>query len=361
MVIGRPQLLTTTFVSVATVIRAVVSKRRPSSGGAVRSRGDDFAGVPVRRDRSAVVLALLVQLFAVVRVSAQASTVTPPADELQRAAAAFAAGDWRLANMAYSSLSKRYPTHALSTFRAGVTLTELGRAAEAEPLLRAGERLGVPVPQAAYRLSEALAQQHKDSAAIAELRRAAAVGFFLPAAALNGNRHFAALVTQAPWASVLDGFDAIVHPCQHDPRFREFDFWVGDWDVRPNGAGASTPLSRNRITLEEDGCVVQEHWTGQAGSTGQSFNIFDRSVGTWRQTWVDNSGGQHDYAGALTKGNMVLEGLTPAPNGQLGRIPTRLTLFHVSRDTVRQFSQTSADSGRTWTTAYDLIYVRRKP
>jgi hypothetical protein len=298
--------------------------------------------------------------FACIGAQARA-TSAPPADELQRAAAAFASADWPLANAAYTALARRYPTHALSTFRVGVTLTELDRAAEAEPLLRAGEKLGVPSPQAAYRLSEALAELHRADAAITELRRAAAGGFFLPAATLAGNRHLASLRAHPQWPSVLDGFDAIVHPCLHDARFREFDFWVGDWDVRPTGAAATTPASRNLITLEEDGCIVQEHWTGQGGSTGQSFNIFDRSVGTWRQTWVDNSGGQHDYAGALKDGNMVFEGLTPAPNGQLGRIPTRLTLFHVSSDTVRQFSQTSADNGRTWTTAYDLTYVRRPP
>ena len=108
--------------------------------------------------------------------------------------------------------------------------------------------------------------------------------------------------------------------------------------------------------------MVQEHWEALGGtSTGQSFNIFDRSLGKWRQTWIDNSGGQHDYVGSLVNGNMSFEGTTPAPGGQLGRIPTRLTLFHISKDSVRQLAQTSADSGKTWTPSYDLTYVRRKP
>jgi outer membrane protein assembly factor BamB len=164
---------------------------------------------------------------------------------------------------------------------------------------------------------------------------------------------------RADWHAVIDTSDAIVHPCLHDARFREFDFWIGDWDVRPNGAPAGSPAARNNVTLEESGCIVMEHWEGARGSTGQSFNIFDRSSGKWRQTWVDNGGGQHDYTGSLVNGNMVFEGTTPAPGGRLGRIPTRLTLFHVSADTVRQFSQSSADSGKTWTTNYDFIYVRK--
>jgi hypothetical protein len=52
-------------------------------------------------------------------------------------------------------------------------------------------------------------------------------------------------------------------------------------------------------------------------------------------------------------------GDTPAPNGKLGRVPTRLTFFHIGKDSVRQFSEISPDSGKTWTPNYDLIYVRR--
>jgi hypothetical protein len=293
-------------------------------------------------------------------VSAQ-SPAAPPAADLQRAATAFNASKWPDANAQYAAIAKKYPNFPLATFRVGVTLTELGRGKEAVPYLRQGEKLGVPAPNAAYRLAEAFAVAKMPDSAIAELHRAAAGGLFLPAGTLEGNAHLASLVSHKDWHAVLDEFDAILQPCKHDARFREFDFWVGDWDVRPNGAPAGGPSSRNTITLEENGCVVQEHWVGLGGSTGQSFNLFDRSIGKWRQTWVDNSGGQHDYVGGLVDGNMVLEGTTPAANGALGRVPTKLTLFHVSKDTVRQFSQTSADSGKTWTTAYDLIYVRRAP
>ena len=56
---------------------------------------------------------------------------------------------------------------------------------------------------------------------------------------------------------------------------------------------------------------------------------------------------------------MSFVGDVPAPNGQLGRIPVRLTFFNLGKDSVRQFSEVSADSGKTWTTNYDLTYVRR--
>jgi len=283
----------------------------------------------------------------------------PPTDQLNRAATLFGQRDWTGALAAYSEIAKAYPTHALSRFRIGVTLLELGRLQEGETNLRQGEKLGIPAGQSAYRLAQALAEQRRADDAIRELHRAAAAGLFVPPSALVADAHLTSLRANTGWAAVVDAFDAIVRPCAHDPRYREFDFWLGDWDVRPTGQPPTGSPSRNTITSDEDGCVLTEHWESPSGSKGRSFNIFDRSYGVWRQTWVDNVGGQHDYKGSLKDGNMVFVGDTPAPNGQHGRIPTRLTFFRIGKDTVRQFSEISNDSGRSWQVSYDLTYVRR--
>ena len=284
----------------------------------------------------------------------------PPAVDLQRAADAFARGAWAEARSAYAAISTRYPNHALSRFRVGVAELESGQLQDAEKNLREGERLGFPAGQAAYRLAQLFAVRRNADSAFAELQRAANNSLFVPPRSLEADRHFESLKRQAQWKVTLEAFDAVVFPCRHDPRFRQFDFWVGDWDVRPTGQAAAGPPARNTVTLDDNDCVITEHWSSPSGSVGQSFNIFDRSYGVWRQTWVDNIGGQHDYRGRLVDGNMVFEGDTPAPNGQLGRVPTRLTFFNLGPDSVRQFSQTSTDSGRTWQTSYDLTYVRRK-
>ena len=289
-----------------------------------------------------------------------AQPAAPTGAELQPGGAAFSQGDWKGALDAYTALAGKYPTHALSRFRIGVSLVELGRLTEGEASLREGERLGMPSPNAGFRLAEALAEQRKPDAAITELMRAAVPGAPIDQAAVEADPHFASLKSHARWPSVLDAFDTIARPCMHDPRAREFDFWIGDWDVRTTGLPPVGPAARNTVTLENHGCTVVEHWVAPGGGAGQSFNLFDRSIGKWRQTWVDNSGGQHDYRGGLVGKDMTYLGDTPAPRGALGRVPTRLTFFHISADSVRQFSQTSADSGKTWTTAYDLRYVRRK-
>ena len=150
-------------------------------------------------------------------------------------------------------------------------------------------------------------------------------------------------------------------PCREDPRYRAFDFWVGAWDVRPPGAAPDSPAAENVITLEHGDCVVIEHWRSVRGGTGVSLNIFDASRGMWYQTWADSGGGLHEYRGGPdANGNMVFNGEIPGEAGQPARLPTRLTFFREGPDRVRQFSQSSADGGKTWKTNYELIYTRRK-
>lgn len=309
--------------------------------------------------KAIVFLAALTCASGVTNAQKSSASGTPSVADLQRAAEAFARRDWAEARTDYQAIAVRYPDHALSRFRVGVAQLELSDLQEAERNLRDGERLGVPAGQAAYRLAQLFAERRNTDSAFAELRRAANNSLIIPPRSLESDPHLASLRSRPEWKGTLDVFDAVAFPCRHDPHFREFDFWVGDWDVRPTGQVALGPPARNTVTLDDNDCVVTEHWNAPSGSEGQSFNIFDRSYGVWRQTWVDNSGGQHDYRGRLVDGNMVFTGDTPAPNGERGRIPTRLTFFRLGKDSVRQFSETSTDSGRTWQTNYDLMYIRR--
>lgn len=147
------------------------------------------------------------------------------------------------------------------------------------------------------------------------------------------------------------------------PEHRQFDYWVGEWDVRASGTSetAPTPLG-NVIRLEDDGCVLTEHWTTPR-MTGRSLNIYDRTRGQWHQTWVDSTGGLHEYWGnADGDGNIVFHGSTPAAAGNV-RQAVRLTFFNLGPDKarparVRQFSEVLGADGR-WTTNYDLLYFRR--
>jgi hypothetical protein len=135
---------------------------------------------------------------------------------------------------------------------------------------------------------------------------------------------------------------------------RQFDFWVGDWDVAtPDGR----PAGRNTITVRQAGCVVHEQWTGAGGGTGESFNIYDRRSRRWHQTWVSSTGALLLLDGGLVDSAMVLENEMPLPDG--ARLRNRITYARLSGGRVRQTWTQSRDGGATWTTTFEGIYTPR--
>lgn len=94
-------------------------------------------------------------------------------------------------------------------------------------------------------------------------------------------------------------------PCADD-AFRQFDFWLGEWEVISETNGAIAGF--NTITSEESGCLILERWENVSGNTGQSYNFYNPATQTWRQVWV-SQGAIIDYEGGLTEtGSMKLEG-----------------------------------------------------
>lgn len=176
-----------------------------------------------------------------------------------------------------------------------------------------------------------------------------------------------ALAVTSLLASALDAQQAATPPattppapCTASPVYRQFDFWIGSWDVHPWSApGASGPqLGTNDITVIESGCALHESWRATNGGTGRSFNWFDRNLQSWRQLWIDQSGGTLDYSSAeASDGQMVFRGWTL--DRQRRRVEQRLTFTRIHPDTLRQLFETSLDSGRSWTPGFDGRYIRR--
>lgn len=93
-------------------------------------------------------------------------------------------------------------------------------------------------------------------------------------------------------------------PCDAE-LFRQFDFWVGEWEVFIEGGDK---VGDNIITKEENGCLLVEHWTDIQGNTGQSYNFVDHHDNQWRQLWV-SPGAVIDYVGAMSSPGVIdLEG-----------------------------------------------------
>ena len=167
--------------------------------------------------------------------------------------------------------------------------------------------------------------------------------------------HFFAIASMIPmWAAAQS--PAAPRACTR-PEHRQFDFWIGEWDVTlPNGSRAGT----NRIRAINGGCALQEEWTGAGGSTGTSLNAFDTNTGRWHQTWVGSDGVVLLLDGALRDGAMELSGVTTRADGTKTQHRIRWTPLGGTPATVRQLWESSTDGGKTWTTAFDGRYRRRE-
>jgi hypothetical protein len=142
-------------------------------------------------------------------------------------------------------------------------------------------------------------------------------------------------------------------PCS-GPEHRQFDFWVGEWDVAtPDGKPAGT----NRIESILGGCVLMESWESTNGkSVGHSFNLY-AADGRWHQTWVDNSGTLLELVGGLEGDRMVMSQERTNPDGRTALHEISWTKLETGQ--VKQHWRFTTDGGQTWKDLFVGIYTRQ--
>lgn len=145
---------------------------------------------------------------------------------------------------------------------------------------------------------------------------------------------------------------AAAAPCDA-PEYRQFDFWLGQWEVRtPDGKLAG----RNHIEPGHGGCVLHERYRTERGYAGESLNIYDATRRVWHQTWVDNGGLLLLIEGGWRDGRMLLEGQTTGADGRITR--HRISWTPAPDGSVRQLWE-STDAQGAWSVAFDGRYTRR--
>ena len=144
-------------------------------------------------------------------------------------------------------------------------------------------------------------------------------------------------------------------PCA-TPAHRQFDFWVGEWDVHKRDG---TKAGQSRVERILEACVIFENWTGATGFAGKSFNLYNATTGRWEQFWVDQSGVRLHLQGGLEGERMVLAGTREKTDPSTGPAQRERISWTPNADgSVRQLWETSKDDGQTWTTSFDGLYRR---
>ena len=277
--------------------------------------------------------------------------------------AAYQAKDWAKAQRLYAQIVQNQPDNGRSFYRLGVCYQGLGQHQKALDAFQTAKAKGAPAAFVLYNIAAVYASMGETDKAFDQLAAAVKQGYKQPdqmstdpdLQSIRGNARFMVLIEQAKHNQA---------PCDYKAEDRQFDFWVGDWEVVPTQGGGPAGISHIERTIGD--CVIWENWTslGNAGYIGKSYNIYNADFKRWEQFWVDNQGGMIHFYGNLTGDIMDLY-TDEIPQGDGTSLKRHLQFFNLGPDMhrpdkVRQFSQGSTDGGKTWNVEYDLTYNRKK-
>lgn len=281
----------------------------------------------------------------------------PDAAQAAEANAAYEAKNWAKALPLYEAMVKAHPEIPRLWFRYGTCLQELGQTDRAVEVYQKALAAGTPPIFAEYSLATAYAQKKDTEKAFEHLEKAVQAGYNKPDQ-FSSDPYFAALQSDARFKKLAEQVQRNLKPCAFTAENRQFDYWVGEWDVvTTQGA---VPAGQSRIELILGDCVVLENWQSNGNPySGKSYNMYNTALKRWEQYWVDNVGGNIFFYGNLKDGNMdYYTDDMPQPDGS--KLRRHLQFLKLGPDTVRQFSQGSNDGGKTWTVEYDFTYNRKK-
>jgi tetratricopeptide (TPR) repeat protein len=219
----------------------------------------------VQRNSWGVSTALLV-----VTVFSLPSIVFAQSPTMQEAEALFQNQKWPEAAKAFEAITKAAPTKPRPWYRLGSSLYALGKYEEAAAPFQKAIQIGHN-PQPMYDLVRTyvrLNQKDKafewlDKALIANLSNPRQIANDPDLVSLHDDPRFPAVAERGRQAAMV---------CMNTPEYRQFDFWVGEWDVMNQ---RNEQVGTNSVKLLEDGCIVEENWAHTGGGTGKSFNFYN--------------------------------------------------------------------------------------
>jgi Tetratricopeptide repeat len=275
----------------------------------------------------------------------------------QTGEALIAQSKWPEAGAVFEELTRADPQAAAPWGALGLTYLNLGRIDAAADAYGKALALDPKLPRAIVGVARVAIARGDAKNAIAGLARARDAGIPVLQFVRTGAGFDALVKKDAEFARFVD----TLRPCG-GPEYRQFDFWLGEWDVF-NPAGQK--IGTNSITSTNDGCVVFENWRDARGGTGNSFNYYEATTKRWHQFWVHSGGNAAPLSaaadgtpmpmsGGLVGGAMVLQ--SPAGGKQLNR----WSWSKVEGGKVRQHAEQSEDGGATWKTTFDGLYVKAK-
>ena len=279
--------------------------------------------------------------------------------QMSKADSFFAARNWTMAKRMYESVLKDTTQNSLAWNRLGFTDYSLGMLDEALKCYQTSLSQRIPRALKAIvylRIAKVHALKNDNPKAFINLDSAVSAGY-TNYRELDTIMDFKNLREEKHFKEIRQQVYVSANPCMADPHAREFDFWIGEWDVYQ--AGTKTYAGHSLVQMIAGGCGILENWDSP-NSTGKSINFIDPVTNKWKQSWAGSyaNGIQEFVNGEYKDGAMRFTfETTDAKNN---KITGRFIFFNEGPNQVRQFNEISTDGGKTWTTDYNYTYIRIK-
>ncbi len=290
---------------------------------------------------------------------AQNTTKRTAQDLIKIADSLYFAQDWKNAKKVYETVLGDTSHNSIAWNRLGFSNYNLGDNEEALKGFQKSLAFN-PIPpvkaSALSRMARVHALKNEKQKAITDLDSAINAGYS-NLTEMDSLKEFNRLRGEPSFVKLREKMYGIAYPCMKDPHAREFDFWAGEWNVYPTGT--RTLVGESSVQIISGGCALLENWTSPV-STGKSINYIDPVTNKWKQAWAGSySKGIQEFINGEYK-DSAMRFVFEYKDAQGHRIIGRFIFYNEGPGQVRQFNETSADDGKTWTTSYDFTYIRKK-
>ncbi len=277
---------------------------------------------------------------------------------LQAADSLYQSQQWKPAKDKYVQYLKDSANQALYWQRLGYCNHHLGLYNEAIANYEKALTLN-PVQQLKFtieaRIARSYGQLKNEKAALLWLEKAVQSGY-QDVNEINRVNDFDAIKGSQSFKDLYKKMYDKAYPCSTDSKSKEFDFWIGEWDVYQNGTNILVGYSLVQKIAGE--CALLENWTALSGTgMGKSLNYYDPVAASWEQDWIGSTGGPQRFVNGVYKDSSMRFTYENITNGK--KTTGNFIFYNLGPGKVRQY-QDSSEDGKTFTVMYDFIYIRKK-
>ena len=260
---------------------------------------------------------------------------------------------WTEAETAFASIVKSEPKNGRAWFMLGFSRHSQDKFSDAIKAFEKNVKIAKN-PISMYNIAASYSRLGKSDKSFEWLEKALNNGAAFRVN-LDTDKDFNKVRADARFAKMKEIVKQKRNPCMYSKESRQFDFWLGDWDVYVG----KNKVGENLIELDTQGCTLVENWKNNGGGMGKSLNVYNVAKKKWQQFYVSGQGGVFLFEGDFRENdkNMYFTAETTAPNG--GKVMHIFEFFDLPDKTVQQRWKQSTDEGKTWNTVWDSIYKKK--